>query len=125
MSRGGRKQTAGEAARRALMRRVQPRDPDAHRIAQEVYEAAVTLRAGAADDPLPLAVRAPLFAINARALEVIRSRLPDVVVTEDDAMDVIAYLTDGWCAMMLEFDRAHFTEWRSRQDAASGNVGQS
>lgn len=117
-----RKPTAAEAARRALARRIKPADPDAQKIAQEVYEACVTLKPGAADDPLPLAVRGPLFAINVRAVEVIKARFPDVVVTEDDAMEVIAYLTDGWCAMMLEFDREHFRNWRSREGGSSAIV---
>jgi hypothetical protein len=107
--------SAQEVRERALMRRARAVDPAAQAIAQEVYEAAETLAPGAADDPLPLAVRAPLFAINVRALEVIRSRLPDLVADEAAAMDVIAYMTDGWCAMMLEFDRGHFEEWRSRK----------
>lgn len=118
-----RKQSAGEARLRALARRVRPEDPDATRIAQEVYEACVTLKPGIADDPLPLEVRGPLFALNVRAMEVIRAQHPGVVGSEDDAMEVIAYLTDGWCAMMLEFDRGHFDEWRSRRGGSSGTVG--
>lgn len=115
----GNKPSAAEVARRALARRVRPTDPDAQRIAQEVYEAAVTLKPGAKDDPLPLAVRAPLFAINVRALEAIKAANPDLVGSEDDAMDVIAYLTDGWCSMMVQFNRGHFEAWRSTQDATS------
>jgi hypothetical protein len=111
-----------DQALRALARRRGPVDPDAHRIAQEVYEACVALKPGAADDPLPLAVRGPLFALNVRALEVIRARFPDVGASEEEAMDVVAYLTEGWCAMMLGFERGHFEEWRSRQDGSRGTV---
>lgn len=119
MSRSGRKPGAAEAARRALARRVKPVDPDAQAIAQEVYEACVTLKPGAADDPLPLAVRGPLFALNVRALHVIRALHPDIGATEEEADAVISYLTDGWCAMMLEFDREHFRAWMARGSATA------
>lgn len=105
-----------------MLRRVRPEDPDATRIAQEVYEACVTLKPGLADDPLPLEIRGPLFALNVRALEVVKKMHPGVVTDDDAAMDVIAYLTDGWCAMMLEFDSGHFEEWRSRQPGRGATV---
>lgn len=110
----------GDRARAAatLRRVLAPRqtDPDARAVAQEVYEAAVTLKA-APGDPLPLAIRGPLFAIGARAAQVVASQHPDAVRSEDDAMDVIAYLTEVWCAAMLGFDRAHFEAWRRRRSA--------
>lgn len=94
-------------------------------MAQEVYEACVGIEGRNAGDPLPLAVRGPLFMLGARAVQVIRAQRPDVVASEEDALDVVAYLTEGYVSMMLSFNREHFEAWRSKQAAALGSAGHS
>lgn len=119
MSRPGDQRGARVAIRRGRDRMT---DPGARAIAQEVYEASVTLR-DMPGDPLPLAIRGPLFAVGARAAQVLAKQFPEVVSSEDDAMDVIAYLTELWCSGLLGFDVGHFEAWR-RRTATDGSGGE-
>lgn len=106
------------AAREATKRdrRGRSRDPDAHAVAQEVYETCVVI-GNTPGDELPLALRGPATMIAFRAAPgiVTAAGLPK---DEETLQDVAAYLVGGIVSMIATFNPEHFRQWCLEADRA-------
>lgn len=121
MGRRARGKGVTNAAVRAARAALREQDEELAAIAQRVYNAGSELKHDGEPEPLPLPVMAPLV-VAAETVAPATLRLAGLAATDAMALDVAAYLVEGFREMAVMLDADHFREWQERKTAALAGV---
>lgn len=124
MGKRARKGGIANAALRAARTAAMARDEEAAAIAQRVYGVAISTRA---ESQYPLQVYAPVqMAAELAAQGIVRAyelAPPGTDLEKAAVLEVAAYMTAGFFAMIAEFNVEHWDDWRKKASAAEKGEG--
>lgn len=124
MGQRARKKGITNAAVRAARAAWREQDDELADIAQAVYNAGHELKHDGEAEPLPLSVMAPLV-VAAETVAPATCRLGGLPVEEAMALEVAAYLVEGFREMAVMFDVDHFRKWQQRKEEAVARLAES